>query len=1683
MNNVILNIKHQEVFTYASLAKAAYSDFSNVRFSITKNNKAIAAKKAIKTKEENSAFADLVGTNYEVVAHWKDRGGDDFSPRNISDIWEKESGFSATLFRSNESGKYILAHKGTQGWKDLLGADVGDIVANGVAHNQVVDMYNFWQQIKYSGEKNKPYMAAYLDRDQDKTDEIISAMNRGAGEEKRRQAIGEGYYLNGSVAYRVAFKPSNELYDDERAYAFENPIDVQNVVSTGHSLGGHLAAIFSRLFPEVTEKVVMFNGAGTGSKTSAIPLIVDGISADANVKNLLSGLNHGQPTNFDKSKIVNLTANKNIDIVANNWKIGLTQPGEQWRIFVESGDKDIYAHGMAQILDSTAVIHLLASLDKSFNDKPLKNILEFFNKSLDYVSKDSNNLGTLERSINAMSELLLGNNPSIKNDEKNETKEREKFYDVVTKLSQSLQGDEKVIQAINNGASVEPIELAGLRNKAFMNNAEGMATRFSLKNALPFLIKGDGFYTDHSPMGDRINHLKLFDVNNPESAVGMTEEYLNKKISMMDGIINPQNATFHYHDLASNVFISGRTGVDDQTSNSIETAGRVIFGSDKDDNAETGLVGNDKFGDFLFGGTGKDVLDGKSGDDYLEGGKDFDTYIINGHDTVLDTDGQGRLIFDNEKGESPTLFSNSTDNAFVSDGLWFSVNKKGDPDNKFVARQDNDDLIITQSGSGHEATIKNYFKQVGKVEGHPLGIELKQSDVDKTSPRAPKIFDFSAFDKQEHAYNFKSSGSVEIIGTALRDSIDAGPLKADKDTGFALVARTGAGNDLVFGSFERDWIHGGDDADILNGSRFILPVNERRSDEDKKKDRDEIIGGGGGDFINGMAGDDVLYADKQESHLEKGNIVITEQGDWVLGGEGNDQLFGSVNQDFLQGGEGSDTVIGGAGNDVILGDGVMRADVRMQRKFHNLPYDVAVKYKPSYGPGGTTIFTPEILTEQAKNYPALDHTFDGEAWETVGNQNTANLPAELVSWSIKILREQGEYEINAPFGHEDKEEHRAASGGAQDFLYGGDGDDLIIGQDGGDTLHGGEGDDILWGDDNGHAGSGAIAPAEGADNDDTLYGDAGNDTLYGGIGKDNLIGGAGSDTLRGGADSDDYYFTSSELDENTTDTVEDDGKTDHIYLDSSRAADLIWRKVDEHHWDSGQGWKLAWYGGRAQITYADKPGIISIPIFANGLYGINLADSSSDNPVNPNPDEPKPVNPNPDEPKPVNPNPDEPKPVNPNPDEPKPDNPNPDEPKPVNPNPDEPKPDNPNPDEPKPVNPNPDEPKPDNPKPVDPKPVEPEAGRTLYGTNGDDTLIGGNGDDEIYTGAGNDLVFGQYGNDKLYGDEGNDELQGGDGEDELYGGNGDDYLFGQNGNDKLFGDNGNDKMVGGAGEDELFGGHGNDHLFGNEGNDKLYGDEGNDELQGGDGEDELYGGKGDDTLFGGDGNDKLFGDNGNDKMVGGAGEDELYGSLGNDLLIGGDGNDALFGEADNDELQGGNGEDTLHAGEGDDILFGQDGDDVLIGGAGNDYQSGGAGDDTYRVSKGHGQDVIHDRGHSTDNDTLQLEDIRLGEVQFRQEAQDLLLYGYNGNDSIRIRDCFAADGNSRIEHFAFADKTVTLDDIRQQHALDARSAAHAQQLINAMAASAGAQAVPAQAAPDNGNLLTPPLLINPLQTP
>ena len=114
----------------------------------------------------------------------------------------------------------------------------------------------------------------------------------------------------------------------------------------------------------------------------------------------------------------------------------------------------------------------------------------------------------------------------------------------------------------------------------------------------------------------------------------------------------------------------------------------------------------------------------------------------------------------------------------------------------------------------------------------------------------------------------------------------------------------------------------------------------------------------------------------------------------------------------------------------------------------------------------------------------------------------------------------------------------------------------------------------------------------------------------------------------------------------------------------------------------------------------------------------------------------------------------------------------------------------------------------------------------------------------------------------------------------------------------------------------------------------LYGEGGKDKLYGHDKDDTLTGGKGNDTLVGGKGSDKLYGGDNNDSLVGAKGNDVLYGGKGEDTLVGGDNNDKLYGEIGNDSLIGGNGADTLSGGSGDDTLWGNAGADTFI------YESG-----------------------------------------------------------------------------------------------------------------------------------------------
>jgi Ca2+-binding RTX toxin-like protein len=90
------------------------------------------------------------------------------------------------------------------------------------------------------------------------------------------------------------------------------------------------------------------------------------------------------------------------------------------------------------------------------------------------------------------------------------------------------------------------------------------------------------------------------------------------------------------------------------------------------------------------------------------------------------------------------------------------------------------------------------------------------------------------------------------------------------------------------------------------------------------------------------------------------------------------------------------------------------------------------------------------------------------------------------------------------------------SPGSSGFLFGGSGDDVLVGRSRFDDLEGGVGNDTLSGGASSDYLSGGRGDdtLRGDDGPDSILGNQGNDWLSGGLGRDDLFGGLGNDTIR-----------------------------------------------------------------------------------------------------------------------------------------------------------------------------------------------------------------------------------------------------------------------------------------------------------------------------------------------------------------------------------------------------------------------------------------------------------------------------------------------------------------------------------------------------------------------------------------
>ena len=472
---------------------------------------------------------------------------------------------------------------------------------------------------------------------------------------------------------------------------------------------------------------------------------------------------------------------------------------------------------------------------------------------------------------------------------------------------------------------------------------EDIAYRYALRELNPFVAEGAD-YADFNGDGS----LNLWDINHPgENTNGMTEEYIRDRSQMvilqMRYLKNNLNLTYDlvddivqgdwdYYDLGIHPFAGNR---DRPIELSIDGNGimtdnhRIVFGTDNNPKGEEILEGGGR-ADRLYGRGGNDVLKGGAGDDYYEGGKDFDAYHIQEHDTILDTDGQGKLLFadGNNTIQAQSFMAIAPDTQ-----VWKSVNAADNTfDNQFRAWRESNDLHIVRlnadgTDSADQATIRHYFiqeKTLGK--GKVLGIDLRDYQDPGSIAGNAQTLEIHAHERYHNIFNLQDDSYI-LYGGSRHDTVFAQGAQSGA-SGHALRANLAAGDDIAFGSRYADIIFGGEGTDILNGSNYMRGA-DGRSDKEKALDADYLAGGAGTDFIHGFAGNDIIHTGDPGEHeiTEAGN----SQGDWATGGEGDDTIYGSQGKDLLQGSEGSDIIYGGADHDLILGDAFICPDVALIR--------------------------------------------------------------------------------------------------------------------------------------------------------------------------------------------------------------------------------------------------------------------------------------------------------------------------------------------------------------------------------------------------------------------------------------------------------------------------------------------------------------------------------------------------------------------------------------------------------------------------------------------------------------------------------------------------------------------------------------------------------------------------------
>ncbi len=1065
---------------------------------------------------------------------------------------QDKSGFAATLFERD--GEKVLAIRGTETFSDdgvdLGGAGIGQIGILGFALTQTVSMVNLIQRMKAG-----PGMPAVQVK-------VNASLIPPPGD-----------YL------AVTGVPPMFLSFSTYTTAGVGGISPgEKIKVTGHSLGGHLAYMAARLFPDVVDqRVHVYNAAGydpttadfvgIGGNTGLLlgaaakvylieefGIAASGLTTSANqltglASNLLvkalrgTGAEEGAPTVINL-RTEDVAPGDDTNIVASRITGAHRYPAPI-EIPIEAN-----SHVIEPFMDGLALQALLYQLrNNTFTLNDITRLLETSSSQL---------VRSEERLVEALFRLLRngekflgdqGNLPisdaTLGSTSKGSLPARSSFHDAVLRMQDVLK----------NKPGLQIFSLADISANDLKNIAKGSGAfgyRYALKALDPFAILGDNsIYVPHSPSGE-------LDLYSSITGLGMTERYLTARSEMLvwmnrdftaDGntvLRSSQTEAYLYENKRNASEADVRLTVAGRQPQSINIPSRIVFGSDEGEVLDGGDV---LIGDRLFGGGGDDTLSSNGGNDYLEGGAGNDHLLGgDGADTLFGMQGDDTLdggpgsdMLDGGVGVDSYTYraGDAADTIVDSDGLgsirfisdtstWFDLNggkkegenlwRSGDKRFTYSLKTETDGrqtLVVNSAGSS--LFVKDFVNEkLGiKLEGAPLSeLTTPAGEREIRADLARKVFT----DPDMSAF---PPGS-------FRSAITSTPFPSDywvvdelgnfmRDTSQPL---TESESNLFF------W--GSSGSDRMIASNFGSTMIASGGDDYLlgKEGVDHLGGGDGNDFIEGGAFADIpLDAWLSGSTPFPEGVVMGREDDVLGGGAGDDVIFGGLASDLEllldpetpAAGHKGDWVSGMEGDDKLYGS--TGDDLILGGHGKDLMVG---------GPGNDVLNGDDFFFQSHSTFPSAA----ASAWKVEVGESPFDVRFFPVSVTPLTNYSQTYYKRG---GGDDV----MSGGGGNDILIGMLGNDLLMGDDGNDVLSGWEGDDSLLGGDGDDIMAGDFGRYEqpndrllGLSNSvpagfldlSTGYSGpvnlAGNDYLDGGDGNDLIYGEAGNDLLLGGSGSD-----------------------------------------------------------------------------------------------------------------------------------------------------------------------------------------------------------------------------------------------------------------------------------------------------------------------------------------------------------------------------------------------------------------------------------------------------------------------------------------------------------------------------------------------------------------------------------